>query len=974
MRFVPSPRAMDFDWGSQKPPAALDHSASPSLKHESGVFGEPIFHDMFERNLPPWNLGELGYSYDAPHIYPDGRIEGGLHPPNYYAYEIEPVTWEDVAQEIENFNWSGEKEEGSPLHQLRNETQKSGEDSVPETIVSPISTAVEDRSVCGKIPSDKVQLHPSEDILDNPIQNLRCLSATTATTPIPNISKAEKLYNPLISPPWIPEPVPKQNLSNSASHVEVGLSVQENKAEAENQNARASNLMEIDSHSPVADTVIPTRLEEDSNTDEQEREGFHPELRVSEDENLIGHEVTAANETNFRSGKKGHSEAQVYTASNIAEATEAAPLLVTEVPYQMQDQPGTNHTCLSQGHAYIDGNIHKVDGLDELDQLAILSDREEEERIFAMTGCSVEIENTSDSVYPSSTETGRQVKSRGPHSAPGSDKDLLLPATVSDEPPVEAPTMFSPPNRLVPMNDRVDERWETQLQEAADSLFELCTRILKGDHTVPDEEVRNVAPNDTAVSEQLAPLEQHDNSRMTLPPLPLQTYKEESRRQSDENSHVHMYTIKDGKLLTAPGAYRMSSELSEVPSLVTRAIYDIPTNKLQNKTAEDCNTNVATTKIDELVTTSKDPEAHWHSDSRKKARYAIDTDADARPKKKVKRKASDSKGQGKQAGVSASAEDEQECSPGLGLQKLTSMSQASTGLNTSHATKTRSKERQLIPRQSLASQNTTNTPLPLARKTSRELISIGLGRSARGDKAQVAPSSPKQPSTAKKRKGSTLERDAKQYLSLPNPPNANKTAPKTRSTRRVANGNAKKGPAYSAYTDTHEQVQQQQEAGQEGKEEEDTHAVLSSVLAQQNVLDAEDEDYAVSSSSSSEASCPTSVTIANKTRTRTRTTKTTKNKTAATNTAAVRTKPATTKAKKVTAKTTTTTTTKSKKEGQAQIQKKGKQSSKTPLSSSHASSSSSSATAVASSAFSSSTSASSRSQRVNKYGFLIRKK
>jgi hypothetical protein len=59
----------------------------------------------------PWELEDLGYRYVAPVVYADGRMDGGVHAPDYYAYSPWKIDrWEEGAQAIEDYDWSGEEE------------------------------------------------------------------------------------------------------------------------------------------------------------------------------------------------------------------------------------------------------------------------------------------------------------------------------------------------------------------------------------------------------------------------------------------------------------------------------------------------------------------------------------------------------------------------------------------------------------------------------------------------------------------------------------------------------------------------------------------------------------------------------------------------------------------------------------------------------------------------------------------------
>ncbi|KAJ4372955.1 hypothetical protein N0V83_003246 [Neocucurbitaria cava] len=92
------------------PPADFDDPELPSSVYGGELFGELFGDDMPRLQVPLWTLEEVGYTYDAPMVHSDGRIEGGLHSPNYYAYSPDPGSWEDGLQAIESFDWYGTKD------------------------------------------------------------------------------------------------------------------------------------------------------------------------------------------------------------------------------------------------------------------------------------------------------------------------------------------------------------------------------------------------------------------------------------------------------------------------------------------------------------------------------------------------------------------------------------------------------------------------------------------------------------------------------------------------------------------------------------------------------------------------------------------------------------------------------------------------------------------------------------------------
>jgi hypothetical protein len=82
----------------------------PSQYYAPGQLGNlALFPELMNTPYPldyvPWDLEELGYRYVAPVVHPDGRMEGGLHAPEYYAYSPRPHKidrWEEGSEAIDD--------------------------------------------------------------------------------------------------------------------------------------------------------------------------------------------------------------------------------------------------------------------------------------------------------------------------------------------------------------------------------------------------------------------------------------------------------------------------------------------------------------------------------------------------------------------------------------------------------------------------------------------------------------------------------------------------------------------------------------------------------------------------------------------------------------------------------------------------------------------------------------------------------
>lgn len=94
-----------------------------------------------------------GHRYKIPHVFPDGRVEGGLFPPEYYIYPTDLFggTWEQGLKAIEDFEWwSG------PSEELRSGRDKEDVATVPERVfIQEPSVKKSPRRVDGIVPGDE---------------------------------------------------------------------------------------------------------------------------------------------------------------------------------------------------------------------------------------------------------------------------------------------------------------------------------------------------------------------------------------------------------------------------------------------------------------------------------------------------------------------------------------------------------------------------------------------------------------------------------------------------------------------------------------------------------------------------------------------------------------------------------------------------------------------------------------------------
>lgn len=86
------------------------HGSLPSLAFAPGELGDlSLFPGMphMQRAVNPEDNIDVGFIKKTSKVLLNGRIEGGIHEPEYYEYSpSREDTWEDGAQAIEDFDWS----------------------------------------------------------------------------------------------------------------------------------------------------------------------------------------------------------------------------------------------------------------------------------------------------------------------------------------------------------------------------------------------------------------------------------------------------------------------------------------------------------------------------------------------------------------------------------------------------------------------------------------------------------------------------------------------------------------------------------------------------------------------------------------------------------------------------------------------------------------------------------------------------
>ncbi|KAF1937691.1 hypothetical protein EJ02DRAFT_437698 [Clathrospora elynae] len=223
---------------------AYNNPALPSSAY-GNISGELYLGEMKQINTSSWALGELGYKYDAPHVHADGQIDGGLHPPEYYAYSPPHTgSWEDGLQEIDGFDWPGVEEAEKFTSALDGESEGQGCEHL-QGALSRAQSHVLPREGCLSLVDISTVDHDRRPSPED------AQSATTTPQPVIDtapleIACTESPRVPSPSPPRIPE-LSHAKLSTSAP---VSLSLQSDlgpgSVDVENHHGVDPDRMDVD--------------------------------------------------------------------------------------------------------------------------------------------------------------------------------------------------------------------------------------------------------------------------------------------------------------------------------------------------------------------------------------------------------------------------------------------------------------------------------------------------------------------------------------------------------------------------------------------------------------------------------------------------------------------------------------------------------------------------------------------------------
>jgi hypothetical protein len=337
---------MDFDWDNwnqDEPPAPSEDPILPLFIEGGGAYGS--FGDLFngdtidENNnmrqsaTLPWTLDEVGYTYAAPHVYADGRIDRALHPPDYYAYFTPTSSWSDGLQEIEDFDWSDGKnplqdaiaqeqaikdredipaaETSDTPSQATSLLESSGKESEQETLTQ--QDKVQNReNFTDIVPADSPDatgLARSLDLvdgdamdaeetiprlyaqLDDEALRLESIPITASNAFAPEVTPTDASHMPFVSPPWIPDPIH----GSLAAAAATKPNVQASNIDSGDQNAATPEQMDVDDNRTTqvieAEEETSTKGPDRASADAPDSEEEEPTAEAAQDNKSIGNDL-----------------------------------------------------------------------------------------------------------------------------------------------------------------------------------------------------------------------------------------------------------------------------------------------------------------------------------------------------------------------------------------------------------------------------------------------------------------------------------------------------------------------------------------------------------------------------------------------------------------------------------------------------------------------------------------------------------
>ncbi|KNG51708.1 hypothetical protein TW65_011045 [Stemphylium lycopersici] len=556
-------------------------------------FDELTDYDMFESNPASWNLEELGYAYDAPNFHPDGRIEGGLHPPEYYAYSPHAGSWQDGLQDIDDFDWPSEQYDHRLPKTQDDPEQSLGEVPALKGVVSPSATTSGESSISADRVSGQAKSYQPEINLGDQVQNSDWLSSAIENTP--GTSTPAALSPHFTSPPSITDSVSGQVSNGSVPLSPASLNAQAGVVESEEQDDKISDGADglRTSLASKFDCAKQQKMEEDS------------EARVVQDEKSINGEATSENKT-------------TSVGDNITSVENPASFtLPTSESLGALQFPDTKSKSLVQKPSEVDcinGNSMSPEVSDfthiaedvvsmrsgELEGLSLLQTKDSPKEEEKLPGPAEAAQNLSllGSIPLSPQENTREIR-RESDLGTGSSNAAALPVAYLPKAPIGKTSNSPSPENLERLDDDFGAQRQAQLQDGAEKAHNGVSGL--------------------AVSRQ-----QYAGS-LTLPLLLFQ-------REEDVDNELGSET----------------SALSDAPSFDTNATLCLTPNGLARNSTTAVPTEgaysdgsaVTTVKADTPTKTLRLRLKIGNTDSRKhlkrvkKANSTSDTDSDVPPKKK----------------------------------------------------------------------------------------------------------------------------------------------------------------------------------------------------------------------------------------------------------------------------------------------------------------------------------------------------
>ena len=488
---------MELNWKTDKHATTFGH---PGL-HSSSLctwpvseFGELVGYDMAQPDLVSWALEDVGYTCDAPQVCPDGRMNGQLHAPDYYAYSSPSTdSWQDGLQEIESFDWCIERD----VEQYTGE----GEDQIvlATNIVDPSDKTVP--VISSHSDGDESCLRENSPLPDMKIDDQTQISsaAPAEITPAKKIS-TDAPCKTLPSPPWIPSPVHTQASTCSTTHLQATLDGEAGITEVEGCNGIFSTISELNNlviHPKDENNAISTHS---SSPEEQvaQKGNFNPQdvIFTNKKEPGIEMEADGSHTADFSSVPIA-----VETVKDLQPTTTAS-----QEPNEESKISGSSQTQVShkEDHCQVQSEA--------LEHSSPRTDDANSEDISPASPRSRCRSNPAEDTLQAKSEVTVPVESELPQS------------------PMRETDCMELPEDVTRAEFQAHERWQAQLQNAANETPAegLSTQHSPAhrEHSVKPDQASAVETKDQPMQANSAwasiLLEQHLPSDVLLPPSPFQ--------------------------------------------------------------------------------------------------------------------------------------------------------------------------------------------------------------------------------------------------------------------------------------------------------------------------------------------------------------------------------------------------------------------------------------------------------------------